>query len=197
MPESNQRPPYPLDHETPPNRPQSKRNLVLWLFIGFVALLCIGGLWLSPLRFNHPESGLGIKSAANLRSIGQAILMYCNDNNGEYPDSFQTLLISEDITSAIFLSPWTDDTPADGPTAQATADQLTAGGHLSYIYLGRGLNAKTVTPETIVAYEPPPPGHRANALFGDGHVDQIEAADLAKIIARANSGLRPVTMPSP
>jgi prepilin-type processing-associated H-X9-DG protein len=106
-------------------------------------------------------------------------------------------LLNEDITSSVFVSPLTSDTPAQGATPQAIADQLVAGGHLSYVYLGRGLNAKTVTPEMIVAYEKLPASSKgANVLFGDGHAEWFDGATVAKIIDRAASGEFPVTRPS-
>jgi prepilin-type processing-associated H-X9-DG protein len=134
-------------------------------------------------------------SASNLRQIGQAILLYCNDHGGVYPDSFQTILLNEDMTGDEFVSPLTSDTPAQGATAQAAADQLAVGGHLSYVYLGRGLNAKTVTPDTIVAYEKlPASSNGANVLFGDGHAEWLNGATVAKIVDRAAAGEFPVKM---
>jgi len=138
-----------------------------------------------------------VKSASNLRQIGQAILLYGNDHQGKYPDSFQTILLNEDITSEVFVSPSRSETPASGATQQQAADQLTEGGHVSYVYLGRGLSANTVTPDTIVAYEMiPNSGDGSNVLFGDGHVEYFAAPTAAKIIGRAATGEFPVTMPS-
>ena len=94
---------------------------------------------------------LGYESASNFRQIGQAILLYTNDHHGEYPDTFQTFLLNEDVTSPVFVSPSRSETPATGPTWQAAASQMVTPGHVSYIYLGRGLSVNTVTPNTIVA----------------------------------------------
>jgi prepilin-type processing-associated H-X9-DG protein len=107
------------------------------------------------------------------------------------------LLLEGDITSEAFVSPLGSDTPASGPTTQAIADQLTAGGHLSYIYLGRGLTTQTATADTIVAYENLSLAHTgANVLFGDGHVEFEDPKLVTQIINKSASGKFPVTMPT-
>jgi prepilin-type processing-associated H-X9-DG protein len=140
-----------------------------------------------------------VKCASNLQQIGKAVSLYAADHRGQYPDSFETLLTSEQMSSAVFVCPGSSDTPAIGPTAQAQATQLSTGGHCSYIYVGRGLTAKTVTPDTVVVYEPlanHSTGRGINVLFGDGHVDYVVAQTAGKIIAAAATGRFPVTMPS-
>ena len=136
--------------------------------------------------------------ASNLRQIGQAILLYSNDNNGQYPPDFQTLLLTEDIPSECFVCPSTNDTRATGPTTQAVANNLTAGGHLSYIYLGKGMNAKTISPDTVVAYEPlnNHANQGSNVLFGDGHVEFVAAPAIKTMEAKLKSTTAPVTLPS-
>ena len=129
--------------------------------------------------------------------IGAALKMYANDNSGVYPDSFGTLLLNEDISGDVFVSPLSSDSPADGPTTEAIAAQLGAGGHLSYFYLGRGLTTKTVTPGTVVSYERIYSSSAGtNVLFGDGHVEWVDLQTATKIRDTAASGKFPVTMPS-
>lgn len=203
MPESSQPPPQPLDYANPRDLPDGPVRWYLWIPIAVcLFLLCIG----LSISFVFPIlDGPGSvyaqqsdESAAHLRAIGQAITMYTTDHQGAYPDSFQTVLLNEAVTSDIFILPRSTDTPATGPTTQTVADQLTAGGHLSYVYLGSGLTVNTATAKTIVAYQISPiPGFGTNVLFGDGHVEAVDAATIAKIIARAASGQFPVTMPSP
>ena len=197
MSESEPNPPLPLDCETPQNRPR-RASLLFWLLLGGIILLAVAICtnrtdWDGPTRDDANRT----KSMANLRSIGQAISMYSDDHQGQYPDSFETILLNEDVTSGIFASPSCNDVPATGPTSQAVASQLSAGGHLSYVYLGRGLTAKSVRPDMVLAYELiQNPGGGSNVLFGDGHVEAVDAATIAKIVARAASGQFPVTMPS-
>ena len=41
--------------------------------------------------------------ASNLRQIGQAILLYSNENAGQYPDDFGPLLLTQDIEPKNFV----------------------------------------------------------------------------------------------
>ena len=126
---------------------------------------------LSPNRPESRDCRNEVKSQSNLRQIGQAILMYTQDYAGAYPDALPTLIVTEDITSEVMVSPSTSDTPATGPTTRAVADAVLIGGHCSYVYLGRGWNPRTVTANTVVAYEPPANLRTGgNVLFGDGSV---------------------------
>jgi prepilin-type processing-associated H-X9-DG protein len=112
-----------------------------------------------------------VKCAANERSIGQAILLYCNDNQGQYPPDLVALVKNEDITTGIFVCPSSNDTPATSP------DSLLSGGHCSYIYLGQRLTT-SADPTTVVLYEDPGDhGDGVNMLFADGHVEFVAATD--------------------
>jgi prepilin-type processing-associated H-X9-DG protein len=191
-PEDN---PAILGNSRPVGKFGRRIRAIFFLVVGLLALLFLISVFSTPLNRSHTEPR--VKSASNLRQIGQGILLYCNDHGGAFPDTFQAILLDGDITSDVFVSPMGSDTRAVDPTMQATADQLTEGGHLSYVYLGRGLTTKTVTDDTIVAYEKLSiAGYGANVLFGDGHVEWRDAAFVAKIVDRAASGKFPVTMPA-
>jgi prepilin-type processing-associated H-X9-DG protein len=198
MTESNNTPPWPLNYESPSNRP--KRLGVFFFCIGLASLVVLMFFIVAP-NFNKVRAlDPRIVSAGRLRSIGQAILLYENDFHGNYPDSLSTVYENEGtyIDSSIFVNPASNDTPASGPTTQAIAKQLTAGGHLSYVYVGAGLTVSTVKPDTVIAYEIlQNPGDGSNVLFGDGRVDYVDHAHIAVIIARTKTGPFPVTMPSP
>jgi prepilin-type processing-associated H-X9-DG protein len=184
-----------LEYAAPsPKRGHSFRDLRL-IAIGILVLLFFISVLL-PSR-NSNQASPGQMRASNLRQIGQAILLYCNDEGGAYPDNFRTLFLRGDISTYCLISPAGSDTPATGPTPQAVADQLTAGGHLSYIYLGRGLTTQTASADTIVAYENLSiSGTGANVLYGDGHVEWDDAKLVTQIINKSASGKFPVTMPS-
>jgi len=170
----------------------------IWGFIFVAVLVCAFlAVFLLPSR-NQPHPVVPrVKSASNLRQIGQAILLYSNDFAGQYPDTFQTLLMNEDITSSVFVSPSRSETPAEGATTRQLADQLDAGGHLSYVYLGRGLTAHTVTANMVVAYEMPASANGGgNVLFGDGHVEYFDGDYISNLVAKVATGEFPVTMPS-
>jgi hypothetical protein len=187
-------PPIPTQSqpEGKPGRSLSRILLIIFGVIGAAILVLV----LLPLLNSGPVSPR-VKSASNLRQIGRAILLYSSDNNGAYPDSFRTILLSEDVGSDKFVSPLSFDTPAQGANQQAIADQLTAGGHLSYVYLGNELTTTNVTPDTIVAYEKLEHDvDGTNILYSDGRVDWIDRVIAAKIIASAQAGKFPVTMPT-
>jgi prepilin-type processing-associated H-X9-DG protein len=200
MPESDPNVvPEPLDYASPGGRQKAAnrgRPILLAIIITTVfALLFMTFAW-APDR-PTVQAVNRVKSASNLRQIGQAILQYTQDFKGQYPDSFGTILLNEDVTSSVFVSPSRSETPAQGPTTQAAADQLADSAHVSYVYLGRGLTSSTAKPEDIVAYERPvDPNGGANVLFGDGHAEFIDGILIGKIAGRAASGIWPVTMSS-
>jgi prepilin-type processing-associated H-X9-DG protein len=173
-----------------------QRRRVPWFVAITILILLLGFCTLQPWNWENDWETAGlVKSISNLRQIGESIARYAHDFQGQYPDSFRTLLLKEAIESDVFISPLRDETPAQGPTTQAVADQLTNGGHLSYVYLGKGLSTETVTPDTIIAYELMSDKIRtkvANFLFGDGHVEYLDATYYKNILAAAASGKFPV-----
>ena len=134
-----------------------------------------------------------IKCSTNLRQIGQAILLYSNDNRGAYPPNLATLLTTQDISAEVFICPDTTDTPAPGSTPQAQAAALN-GHHLSYIYLGAGMN-NTAGAQTVVAYEPLT-NHTTgcNFLWGDGHVTFETKSRAKRYIDQLNAGQNPPSL---
>ena len=75
-----------------------------------------------------------VKCAGNLRSLGQAYMLYATTNGGAYPPDWGTLAKEEDITANVFVCP--DDTvvpPSDLPPDQLV---LWVNQNSSYIYLG-------------------------------------------------------------
>jgi hypothetical protein len=186
--------PQPLDYESPrPRRGhEALYRTIAIAFIIFFALFLLTIDWGSGNKARLTANR--VRSASNLRQIGQAILLYCNDHDGQYPDSFGTILLNEEVTSSVFVSPLRGETAAVGPTTRAEAALLVPGPNLSYVYLGRGLSTSTVTPNMVVAYEIPGPSG-ANVLCGDGHVEFI--TNIAPVVQQATTGKFPVTMPSP
>ena len=107
-------------------------------------------------------------------------------------------LMDQDLTPAVFICPNTNHTPAAlGPTTQATAANIHSGGHLSYIYLGKGFTS-SVAPNVILAYEPLSNhyGNGMNVLFGDGHVEFIHTAEATALIAELTTGHNPPRPPT-
>jgi hypothetical protein len=172
-----------------------------------IALILIGGFTLyvytvATVYFEsmrrRPEL-YRMASMGNLLQIYNALGNYTDNHKGDFPDSIPTLYMAENhiFASHIFVNGIGPETPAVGPTTQAIADQLAAGGHLSIVYLGRGLGPKITTANTVVAYELlSAPNDGTTVLLGDGQVKYVEPAVIQKIISQANAGVFPVTMPS-
>jgi len=135
--------------------------------VGLVFFLPMSIAILLPSFDRAYETANRVKCASNERQIGQAILLYSNDYQGQYPPDFVTLLKTENITPSVFVCPSSNDTPAK------SAAELLSGGHCSYVYVGQGLTAQTVSPSTVVLYERHDAhgGDGVNMLFGDGHVE--------------------------
>ncbi len=126
-----------------------------------------------------------------MHQIGLAILLYQNDHAGAYPNSVDEML-EEPITAEVFICPASTDTPSTGATTQAIAADFHKPGHLSYIYLGKGMNDKNTSADMLVLYEPLAnhSGDGMSALFGDGHVEWIDAKLAAKVLAAVATGQR-------
>ena len=127
-----------------------------------------------------------------MRQIGQAMMLYATENQGAFPPRPEDLLLSQPITSDVFVCPSTTDTKAPGTSAVAAAAKLSAGGHLSFIYVGAGLNSNA-TPDTILLYEPITnhSGDGINVLYGDGHVEFQSKAEANRIINELKLGHNP------
>jgi predicted Zn finger-like uncharacterized protein/prepilin-type processing-associated H-X9-DG protein len=143
------------------------------------------------------ETANRVKCASNMRQIGQAILLYSNDNRGAYPDTLEQLLTTQDITSEVFVCPTSTDTPSSpGGTPQQQAASLSSGGHLSYVYVGKG-STNQASADTVILYEKPGnhgTGSAAdgmNILWGDGHVSWEGGKYSQFIIKEVNAGHNP------
>lgn len=129
--------------ESEPNR---RGSYPIWLALGAVGLVIVvaivtlpvfSGLrqWILPAR-----RGAYPSCAINLQQIGLAIKMYASENNGYCPDGFEQLLLTQDIGPIVFVCPASNDTTATGKTLAEIVSNLSAGGHLSYFYNGKGKN---------------------------------------------------------
>jgi prepilin-type processing-associated H-X9-DG protein len=188
--------PLKLDYSRP--TPQRRTHWIAWVLLAGMGLLVSVAVIFGPADGTSRATANRVKCQSNLRLIGEAILLYSNDNNGQYPDDFQTLLFTEEITSEVFVCSESNDTTATGPTTQAIATNLATSGHLSYIYLGKGMNAKTISPDTVVAYEPLSnhANSGSNVLFGDGHVEFILAPAIKAMESAMKTKSGAVTLPS-
>ncbi len=130
------------------------------------------------------ETANRVKCASNERQIGQAILLYANENKGKYPPDLGTLIKTQDITIDCFVCPSSDNTIP--PDIQAGAkDQQAAwvNNNSSYVYVGQGMNFNAPA-DAVVLYE----NHDnhdedgMNFLYGDGHVEWQQMATAEQLL---------------
>lgn len=134
---------------------------------------------LLPALNRARETANRVKSASNLRQIGQGMMLYANENRGKYPDDIETLLRTQDLVADVFISPRTSTAIPAGQPAERNMFVSEFG---DYAYLGKGLK-NSATVETILAYEKPDGLEDGiNILYGDGHVEFLNMdAALAEI----------------
>ena len=164
-------------------------------------LIGLAGLFFWYGYGSPPRHGSGYartRCASNLRQIGQGIMLYANDHQGRWPDTLDALIVSADINAECFVCPSSNDLRARGATPQEQARNLYSGGHLSFVYLGKGL-AEPVHPNRVVAHEAP--GHHEgagmNVMFGDGRVQWFAESKAKQILADLAAGWNPPKMFAP
>ena len=169
------------------------RHGILLSALGTVLGMATIVVVLMPMfRHTRDPSNRG-RCASQLRAIGSAMKLYANEVGGRYPDSLGELFVSQDITTTILICPSSSDTPAAaGPTTRATLANIYAGGHLSYIYLGKGMT-DNLNADAILAYEPLS-NHQNNGmhvLFGDGHVEWLARREALRMLSELKLGHNP------
>jgi prepilin-type processing-associated H-X9-DG protein len=195
----------PLEYARPIERRRKSIGWIVgWTIAGLLAVFLAITIFLpsGASRMQSPR----VISASNLKQIGLAMFLYANDHHDAFPDSLSTILATEDLTPGVFVSPLSNDTPATGPTTQATLAVFATPEHCSYLYFGAGLSS-TGDPSTVTACEVPQPNATGmNVFFLDGHVEfvpdpaaqQLRAALAAGPVAWASAGgiTRPATQPT-
>ena len=154
------------------------------LFIGVAVWGCMLSIMLPSLN-RARETANRVKCAANLKAIGNALLLYANENRGMYPPDFQTLISTQDITFDSFVCPSSNDQRA------SQMSELSTRGHLSYVYVP-GMNTRA-SAEHVIVYEHIEDHNQdgANFLFGDGHVDWLSKPQAQSFIAQLQNGQNP------
>lgn len=187
----------PLEYARPlrPSPGARTGRIVAFTLIGILGCFILAAMLLRPTTRSRAVSNR-VMCASHMRQIGQAIAMYANDHGGLFPDDLETVFVNEDVSIALFVCPSSSDTPPAGPTTQATAAGLRQPGHCSYIYLGNGLTDNTVTPNTVLLYEPLANhgGSGMNVMFGDFHVEWVPATTAQKILTQHATSTQPIRL---
>lgn len=132
-----------------------------------------------------------IQCASNMKRIGNALLLYSNDErNGAYPPDLATLARTQPmLTPNDFIDPAGNDKPASGPNWQARLSP--GGGNCSFIYYGSPFAAhprSSQFPDNVPVLSEALSNHHgtgANVLFGDGRVEFVERVKLQRLVPGA------------
>ena len=187
-PTGNDRAAMPLGYAMTPKR---TRWWPPYALVGFALLAPLAVYVLGPSHRRIHEHPPRVYCASNLRQIGQGIQLYANEHGGLFPPDLATMLLTDDLTADACVCPATQDTRAEGATTQAVATNLTAGGHLSYVYTGKGLTGGAPR-NAVLAYEPlGNHGAGLNVLFADGSVQWLDATQGQRLIAELAAGHNP------
>jgi len=171
----------------PNRRRRSVRSLALWTVV-IIAAGVASLLVLARVR----QLANRARCADNLRSLGQAILLYCNENHGAYPPTWGTLAMQVDITSEIFVCGNRSLTAPPHLTPAQLGDWITA--NSDYLYLAADLPigwSPQVSPQVVLAYERPENHDGINVLFQDGHVAFFDRAEADKVVAQLSRHVNP------
>ena len=189
----------PLGYSPPTTGSSTRKVLIIVLACFLVVGLFLCGCMLSillPSLNRAREQANRVKCASNLRQIGQAVQLYANANRGQFPDTVEKVMTHLDLPSEVFVCPSSSDTPAPGVDAKTRAGNLSKGGYLSYVYVGKGLGwtpDNTKLSKLVLAYEPLANHSNGgiNVLFADGHVEFVPAGQAKQFIADLQAGKNP------
>ena len=135
------------------------------------------------------ETANRVKCGSNMRQMGQAILLYANENRGKYPPDLGTLIKTQDVTAEVFMCPSAHD-PTQ-PLAAMNLDEKAkwVNENSDYVYVGKGMTS-AANAETIVLYEKPDAhgGQGMNMLYADGHVEFWQMRDAQRQIEAQKAG---------
>jgi hypothetical protein len=118
--------------------------------------MSLGGLGVFNALGNARNTAVQVKSASHLKQIGMAMMLFANEHKGAYPRSLDELTSVEGFDRASLVSPL---------------------GTQPYVYNYFAGLSSSMTESYLLAYDPNlPPSGVTQALFMDGHVEQLTSA---------------------
>ncbi len=153
---------------------RSGMRLPRWIIPAVVvvgALFFLGSILL-PSGCKSRETANRIKCAANLRQIGNALMLFAKEHDGKFPDQLSELIATEDLTPSGLVCPsgTADASTASSPT-QLAADLLDKR-YSSYIYIRQNLGNpdKAIVVESVKDHDE----DGICVLFGDYHAEFMQ-----------------------
>jgi hypothetical protein len=175
-----------------------RRRGRLAIEIACVELCIIALLAFATFNMGRPrETAKRVQCASHLRQIGQAMMLYANENGGQHPPTLEPLLATQDITSEVFCCPSSNAIKAEGATPQQVAQALAANPakHLSYVYIGPHRNPPPPLSRRgrVVCYEPLDnhDGDGMNVLYENGSVEWLDEKRAKHALAELTAGHNP------
>jgi predicted Zn finger-like uncharacterized protein/prepilin-type processing-associated H-X9-DG protein len=167
-----------------------KGMAVAGLVLGIVGLLLVPMLILLPALNRARVVADRVRSAQNLRQIGQACVQYGNSYNQNYPPDLGILCKAENLSPQLFVAPNSQTAPPGNLTGDAAVNWVD--NFSDYIYTGSGMKFRS-DPSGVVAYEKEEinNGDGINILFMDGHVEFLTLDAAHGLFAQNNSRAAP------
>jgi prepilin-type processing-associated H-X9-DG protein len=162
-----------------------KRAAQIGLFLGVLGIL------LTPVELLCGHWAMRkteqVRCRQQLLALASSMPMYTNEYHGYLPPDLATFAKEMDIAPAVFVCEDSTETVA------SSMGQLSAPGHVSYVYLGAGKRLDDVkSPATeIMMYEQPHHFGGMNVAFYDGHVEFVPRARATKVLAELRAGQNP------
>ncbi|WP_428938955.1 hypothetical protein [Fontivita pretiosa] len=119
------------------------------------------------------ETANRVKCAANMRQIGQAMLLHCNEHGGQYPQALGELLTQE-LSPQVFICPSSrTQLPPQIAAADLQSQIAWVNANSDYVYLGAGKRVAALGERDILLYEKPDNHNHdgMNITYADGHVE--------------------------
>jgi prepilin-type processing-associated H-X9-DG protein len=151
-----------------------------------VAGPAIGAGIAMPAVQKAQQNASRVKCASNMRQIAQAMLLYSNDNQGNYPPDLGTLVTTQDIEPIAFLCP-DSNRKLPGNWGNMDNDKKLAwiNANSDYVYVGAGKTNATPADEILVYEKDRNHKHQGmNMVFADGHVEWQSMEDAKERIAK-------------